>query len=36
MNAQYCIWCEQRLERADLDKTIQGYSDGIFYARNGQ
>lgn len=30
---QYCIWAEQRLERADIDKTIQGYKDGIFWDR---
>lgn len=30
---QYCIWAEQRLERADTDKTIQGYKDGIFWDR---
>lgn len=30
---QYCIWAEQRLKRADTDKTIQGYKDGIFWDR---
>lgn len=30
---QYCIWAEQRLERADTDKTIQGYKDGMFWDR---
>lgn len=30
---QYCIWAEQRLERANTDKTIQGYKDGIFWDR---
>lgn len=30
---QYCIWAEQRLERANIDKTIQGYKDGIFWDR---
>ncbi len=30
---QYCAWCECRLERAEKDKRIQGYENGIFYAR---
>ena len=30
---QYCAWCECRLERAEEDKRIQGYEDGVFYAR---
>lgn len=30
---QYCIWAEQRLERANTDKIIQGYKDGIFWDR---
>lgn len=32
--AQYCIWAEERLEMADSDRTIQGYSDGVFWERN--
>jgi site-specific DNA-methyltransferase (adenine-specific) len=31
---QFCVWCEKRLERADTDKTIQGFSDGVFWERN--
>ena len=31
--ARYCIWAEQRLERADADPSIQGYEDGVFWAR---
>lgn len=31
---QYCIWAEQRLEMADRDKKIQGYTDGVFWERN--
>lgn len=34
LEAQYCVWAQQRLEKAETDKTIQGYSDGIFYERN--
>lgn len=33
---QYCIWAEQRLELAESDKRIQGYSDGIFWERSAQ
>ncbi|MDR2057848.1 MAG: site-specific DNA-methyltransferase [Dysgonamonadaceae bacterium] len=34
MNKEYCCWAEKRLERAETDKTIQGYSDGVFWERN--
>ena len=33
-NEQYCVWIEKRLEMADTDKTIQGYTDGVFWERN--
>lgn len=33
-NEQYCIWAEKRLEMADEDKNIQGYTDGVFWERN--
>lgn len=33
-NPQYCIWAELRLERAETDNTIQGYTDGVFWERN--
>lgn len=33
-NPQYCVWAELRLERAETDKTIQGYADGVFWERN--
>lgn len=33
-NDQYCVWAEKRLEMAELDKTIQGYTDGVFWERN--
>ena len=33
-NAQYCVWAEKRLETADIDKSIQGYVDGVFWERN--
>ena len=31
---QYCVWAELRLKRAETDRTIQGYSDGVFWERN--
>ena len=33
-NPQYCIWTEKRLELADKNPQIQGYSNGIFLERN--
>jgi site-specific DNA-methyltransferase (adenine-specific) len=30
----YCLLTEKRLSMADEDKTIQGYSDGVFWERN--
>lgn len=33
-NEQYCVWAEKRLEMADSDKTIQGYTNGVFWERN--
>ncbi|MCE5187508.1 MAG: site-specific DNA-methyltransferase [Planctomycetaceae bacterium] len=30
----YCCMAEKRLQMADADKTIQGYSDGVFWERN--
>lgn len=33
-NAQYCVWAEKRLEMAEIDSTIQGYVDGVFWERN--
>ncbi len=34
MNATYCCWAEKRLEQAETNKKIQGFSDGIFWERN--
>ncbi|MCR5217706.1 DNA methyltransferase [Treponema sp.] len=31
---QYCTWAEKRLADADIDKSIQGYSEGVFWERN--
>lgn len=35
-NPLYCAWAEYRLEKAETDKTIQGYKDGVFLARNSE
>lgn len=32
----YCLLTQKRLELAETDKTIQGYSDGIFWERNSK
>lgn len=31
---QYCAWAERRLEDAKFNSRIQGYSGGVFWARN--
>lgn len=33
-NEEYCLWAEKRLALAEKDKSIQGYSDGVFWERN--
>lgn len=33
-NLDYCALTEKRLELAENDKSIQGYSDGVFWERN--
>jgi len=34
ISEQYCVWSEKRLEMATIDKSIQGYIDGVFWDRN--
>jgi site-specific DNA-methyltransferase (adenine-specific) len=34
LNEEYCCWALKRLERAGHDRSIQGYSDGVFWERN--
>ena len=34
INEEYCLWAAKRLQMADTDTNIQGYSDGIFWERN--
>ena len=33
---KYCLLAEKRLALAETDKTIQGFSDGVFWERNSQ
>lgn len=33
-NEQFCVWAEKRLEMAESDSSIQGYTDGVFWERN--
>lgn len=33
-NEQYCVWAEKRIEMADNDTAIQGYTGGVFWERN--
>ena len=34
VNEEYCMLAEKRLELADTDSSIQGYSGGVFWERN--
>lgn len=34
INNEYCCWAEKRLEMADTDTEIQGYTNGVFWERN--
>ena len=34
LDEQYAAWAQLRLERAESDTTIQGFSDGVFKERN--
>lgn len=34
INEEYCLWAAKRIQQADIDKTIQGYYNGIFFERN--
>ena len=31
---QYCAWAQKRLDLAENDKSIQGYTNGVFWERN--
>jgi len=34
IDEEYCLYAEKRLQMAEEDPTIQGYSDGVFWERN--
>lgn len=34
LDKQYCIFAQKRLEMAEQDASIQGFSDGVFWERN--
>ncbi len=34
LDKEYCCWAQKRLQIADQDDSIQGYTDGIFWERN--
>lgn len=34
INKDYCLWAAKRLQQAENDKTIQGYSNNVFWERN--
>jgi site-specific DNA-methyltransferase (adenine-specific) len=34
LNEEYCCWAAKRLQLAEQDRTIQGYSQGVFWERN--
>lgn len=34
MEKEYCLLAERRLELADEDRSIQGFTDGVFWERN--
>lgn len=34
LDREYCCWALKRLEAAGTDRSIQGYSDGVFWERN--
>ena len=34
LSEEYCLFAQKRLLRAEKDKSIQGYKDGVFWERN--
>ena len=34
IDEEYCLYAEKRLQMAEKDTTIQGYSNGVFWERN--
>ena len=35
-NPLYCAWAEKRIMDSEIDSSIQGYSDGVFWERNSR
>ena len=35
-NPLYCAWAEYRLDKAENDKSIQGYKNGVFWERSSE
>lgn len=36
INEEYCLWAAKRLQMADENSEIQGYTHGVFWERNSQ
>lgn len=34
INREYCLWAAKRLMNSKIDKSIQGYTSGVFWERN--
>jgi site-specific DNA-methyltransferase (adenine-specific) len=34
IDEEYCLYAQKRLQKAEKNQTIQGYSDGVFWERN--
>jgi site-specific DNA-methyltransferase (adenine-specific) len=34
VDQKFCCFAQKRLDLADLDRTVQGYTDGVFWERN--
>jgi site-specific DNA-methyltransferase (adenine-specific) len=34
LDQEYCCWALKRIELAEVDRSIQGYSEGVFWERN--
>lgn len=34
INEEFCLWAQKRLQMAETDNSIQGYSEGVFWERN--
>jgi site-specific DNA-methyltransferase (adenine-specific) len=34
IETEYCLLAAKRLSMAEIDRTIQGYQDGVFWERN--